>query len=394
MLCYIHIPFCASKCGYCGFNSMAGALRFKEKYLAALELDLAESLRESFGESRGESTPESSGESCGESAPEFRTQNGGKRPIKSVFIGGGTPNTLSPRDFERIFEMLRPFLGESCETTIELNPNASTDLAGFVSLGINRFSIGLQSFRTDKLALLEREHDPKTATRFVESALKLGVRVSVDLIYDTILDSPRALRQELQNAANLGVGHISCYALSFDENSRFFAAGRDLTRKNSLCYEVLGTLEALGFAQYEVSNFAKKCDKNNAPDSGKNRALDSGKESQKCAHNLGYWRGENYLGVGLGAVGRQGLARFYKNSEINAYVKNPTHKKVEVLSEENLRLERIFLGLRSEVGVGLADVADSPNLAALLASGKCVKKGERICATNYFLADELALWLA
>ncbi len=350
MLCYIHIPFCASKCGYCGFNSLTNMIDFKEKYLDSLCVDLCESI-ESMGESQ---------------------------TFYSIYIGGGTPNMLNPSDYERIFKILESKIAPNTEITMELNPNASPKetLIAFKDLGVNRFSIGVQSFRTDKLKLLERNHSPKIARKFIENALKYGVKVSIDLIYDTILDSPKSLRFELENALNLGVGHISCYTLSIDSNSAFYAKGKNPVRESSLCYDLKAILESRGFAQYEVSNFAR---------------------SHKSAHNLGYWAYHDYIGVGLGAVGKRSdkseIYRTYKNSDFGSYLANPHAFRRESLNDKDIRLEKIFLGLRSEVGVESALITDKNRLKMLFDSGKIRTQNGKIYATNYFLADEIALWV-
>ena len=353
MLCYIHIPFCTSKCGYCGFNSLTNMINFKEKYLDSLCVDLRESMK-LLGESQ---------------------------KFHSIYIGGGTPNTLTPRDFERIFKILSPKITPNTEITMELNPNASPKetLCAFKDLGVNRFSIGVQSFCEDKLKLLERNHSPKIARQFIENALNCGVKVSIDLIYDTILDSSKSLRFELENALNLGVGHISCYALSIDKNSAFYAKGKNPTRESSLCYELKAILEANGFMQYEVSNFAKI------------------KGGHKSAHNLGYWAYCDYFGVGLGAVGKitskNEIYRTYKSSDFGAYLANPCAFRRELLSQSDIRLEKIFLGFRSEIGVESALIADKIRLDLLEKSKKIRVKGDKVFATNYFIADELTLWV-
>lgn len=296
------------------------------------------------------------------------------KKIETVYIGGGTPNTLETDDFIEIFRILGSHITSDTEITIELNPNNkdATSLALFKNLGINRFSIGVQSFRDDKLRLLERNHNPKIATRFIENAIKCDISVSIDMIYDTRLDTVKSIKNELQIANNLGIGHISCYALSIDNNSRFYTKNKNPILKNTLCYEIKEILESYNFSQYEVSNYAK---------------------THKSKHNLGYWQYKEYLGIGLGAVSRIEDKRIYRQNNLQSYIENPTQTTNEILSKEDKRLERIFLGLRSEVGVDVDDIYNKDKLRILLDSGKCKKIDSRIYATNYFLADELALWL-
>lgn len=314
-----------------------------------------------------------------------RTKIAKSKKFHSIYIGGGTPNTLNPSDYERIFKILQPKIAPHTEITMELNPNVSSieTLKAFKDLGVNRFSIGVQSFYADKLRLLERNHSPKIVRDFIESALKCGVKTSIDLIYGTILDSPKRLCFELENALNLGVGHISCYSLSIDKNSAFFRECKNPTRESSLCYEIKAILESQRFAQYEVSNFARD-------------------KSQKSRHNLGYWAYRDYIGVGLGAVGKitdfdsQGglqVARIYKQGDFGAYLRNPCAIKRESLSPSDIRLEKIFLGFRSEVGVDSAIITNKERLNLLLQSDKIRAQNGKIYATNYFIADEMALWV-
>lgn len=312
-------------------------LSFKKQYLKALQIDLKE-------------------------------QN--LFDIESVYIGGGTPNVLEAKDYENIFKLL-----PSCvESTMELNPNASNidTLKEFKALGINRFSIGIQSFIDEKLRLLERIHDTKTAIRFVENAIKCDVKVSIDLIYDTKLDSKDSLKYELELASSLGIGHISCYALSIDKDSRFYAKHKNPTRESSLCYELKEILDNLGFYQYEVSNYAK---------------------THKSEHNLGYWAYKDYIGVGLSAVGKIGNKRYYKQNDFKSYIANPTFRDIELLSNNDIRLEQIFLGARSEIGIKKELIKNKERLEILLNEKKCSIKNGRILINNYFLADEIALWL-
>lgn len=410
---YIHIPFCTSKCGYCGFNSLTNMLEFKQKYLDCLCADLKNELDSwdnlSLGMRFTRSLPHcvvnrqsvlfpsneanfvqshtaNTSIACSNRLDSTnRTKIAKSKKFHSIYIGGGTPNTLNPSDYERIFKILQPKIAPHTEITMELNPNVSSieTLKAFKDLGVNRFSIGVQSFYADKLRLLERNHSPKIVRDFIESALKCGVKTSIDLIYGTILDSPKRLCFELENALNLGVGHISCYSLSIDKNSAFFRECKNPTRESSLCYEIKAILESQRFAQYEVSNFARD-------------------KSQKSRHNLGYWAYRDYIGVGLGAVGKitdfdsQGglqVARIYKQGDFGAYLRNPCAIKRESLSPSDIRLEKIFLGFRSEVGVDSAIITNKERLNLLLQSDKIRAQNGKIYATNYFIADEMALWV-
>lgn len=343
---YIHIPFCDSKCGYCAFKSFDKEMHLKDKYLNALKADLEASLK--FND----------------------------KYLTSIYIGGGTPNVLHPIDYEDIFLLLNTYIDKDTEITMELNPNNAdpNTLVDFVNLGINRFSIGVQSFYEKKLKLLQRIHNPKRAIKFIENAIKSGVEnISIDLIYDTLLDSKDSICNELHIANELGVGHISCYMLSIDKNSKFHDENfSPVINDDSLCYILKNKLNELGFCQYEVSNFSK---------------------THKSNHNLSYWRYEEYIGVGLSAVGRVGHNRFYKQNNLLEYINNPHKYYLEKLSTKDILLEKLFLGLRSEVGVHLDYINNRDMLDYLLGSKELVMRDSIVYSSNYFLADEYTLRL-
>ena len=349
MQLYIHIPFCDSKCGYCAFNSFDDKLHYKKQYLNALELDLRNSIESSLPK---------------------------KTYLESIYIGGGTPNVLKPKDYENIFQYLQKYINENTEITMELNPNRGNIeyLNDFANLGVNRFSIGVQSFLDSKLELLQRIHDKELAKKFIRNAIDGMVKnISIDLIYDTNLDSIDTLKEELNIASNLGVGHISCYSLSIDSNSKFQKQNINPTCENSLCYELKEILEKLGFLQYEVSNFAK---------------------THKSKHNLGYWEYKEYIGIGLSAVGRVKNQRIYKENDLGKYIKNPMHCENEYLTNEDMNLEKIFLGLRCECGVDIEIIKNKNNLKEILKAKYVEENNGRIYNKNYFLSDELALFLS
>jgi len=358
MLLYIHIPFCASKCGYCAFNSVVDSQEIYVAYVEALCADISTSLRD-YGLMRGD--------------------------IESVFIGGGTPNILPAQHYERIFESFWGYVSGECEISIESNVNLITYdwCKHLYNLGTNRISVGVQSFDSEKLVFLEREHSTEDIFGAFESIQKAGFRnISCDMIYDTPLDCAQSLESEYANLAKLPLSHISAYSLSVDEGSRFGAKHLCLPTQ-SLSHEVREILGALGFEQYEVSNYAKN--------------------GAYCRHNLGYWESREYIGCGAGAFGRVGEVRTMALKNPRNYIANPHHRTQEHLSLENLRLEAIMLGLRCKSGVSYEIVRSAHKLATLLDSGKLTKTthadsrgvwGEYVIANDVFLADELAVWLS
>ncbi len=342
---YIHIPFCDSKCGYCAFFSKVNQNSLITPYFEALLKDLKYQIQY------------------------FRIKN-----ISSIFIGGGTPNFVDHNFYNKIFEYLIPFCIKDCEITLEANPNLLTKewLLHLKKLGLNRLSLGVQSFFDDKLAMLERNHSKKDIIYAFEIANKYLDNVNIDLIYDCKLDSKDRLEQEISFATNLKVNHISAYSLSIDSNSRFGEQKRyDLQSLNGFGSFIRECLSDYGFKQYEVSNFAY---------------------TNKCKHNLGYWRGDEYIGVGASAVGRIKNIRYQSLANIHKYINNPLYKKEEYLSKKDLEFESIFLGLRSEVGVN-KNLLDSKKLNIVINEGLCYEYNCRIYSNDFFLADSLSLYL-
>lgn len=352
MILYIHIPFCNSKCGYCSFNSYANQDNLKQAYMKALKVDITDALK------------------------------GNKKSIDSIFFGGGTPNSIDSKFYAEIFETLYKFadVSKDCEITTEANPDLISqkwckDMASF---GVNRISVGVQSFFEDKLLFLQREHKYANIRPSIEDIYKSGIsNISIDLIYDTPQDTKSRIFEEIKNASSLPINHLSAYSLSIEKDSKLGKIYEENPQTHSFFEEVREALASYGFGIYEVSNYSK---------------------NYKVRHNLAYWRGEEYIGCGAGAVGRRGSIRYYPQRNIEKYIQNPLIKIEEHLSEEDLRTEAIFLGLRSEVGVDIGKLkGDENKIKILLDEKKChlvEDKGRKILLANdFFIADEIALWL-
>ncbi|WP_120948172.1 radical SAM family heme chaperone HemW [Helicobacter mehlei] len=341
---YIHIPFCTSKCGYCAFNSFSGLEDLKDDYVCALIQDIQESL---------EGTP----------------------TLQTIFVGGGTPNTLEVKHYEVIFKTITTYahLDPDIEITLEANPDL-LDRAwcgGLKELGATRLSIGVQSFFKDKLEFLQRTHNDQEIRQALDTAYKSGFEnLSIDLIYNTPLDTKERLMQEIQQASKLPINHLSAYSLTLEENTKLSKSVRsqDLFQFDGF---LKTQLETYGFKHYEVSNYTK-----NYP----------------CRHNLAYWRGLEYLGCGAGSVGRIHNQRFFKSKDIKAYMAKPSGVKIEVLSPQDLWFERVFLGLRCAVGVD-CQILKPAQVQTLLEEQICDLHGGQLTAKDFFLADEIALWL-
>ncbi|RDU68946.1 coproporphyrinogen III oxidase family protein [Helicobacter cholecystus] len=346
MILYLHIPFCTSKCGYCAFNSSNHFFHLQESYLKALCEDIVKELE------------------------------GKNYTLESIYIGGGTPNTLSSQDYEQIFKKIAQHanFSKTCEITLECNPNLLHQqwCRDLKSMGASRLSIGVQSFFDQKLEFLQREHQGKDIVHSLDLAHSAGFEnLSIDLIYGTPLDTKETLQEEIALASLLPINHLSAYSLSIDKGSRFYTSPPSLPLEDMgdlICVE----LEKKGFIQYEVSNFAR---------------------NYRCLHNLAYWRASEYIGCGAGAVGFINGVRYTKTRHIPSYIKDPFHKIQEVLSQKEQFLEKLFLGLRSEIGVEV-ELLQSQKVFNLLSEDKALIENGFLKVKDFFLADEIAIYLS
>ena len=302
---YIHIPFCRSKCGYCDFLSFEGCQGHIDDYVDALCRDIVHS------------------------ADNFKGYG-----VATVFFGGGTPSLLNLEHLSKILWFLRTHfdLTISPKRSIECNPD-TTDaayLAGLQGLGFERVSFGVQSFDDAHLASLGRTHNSQTAVDAVKAAHEAGFGdVNIDLMFalpnQTIDDFGRCLDM----AISLPITHISCYALTMDG----YEANEDTDRTMyALAKE---KLKNAGFHHYEISNWSKV--------------------GYNCQHNMGYWTGREYLGLGLGASSYFKNGRFVKTENLNDYI-NGDHKFIlqEKLSIEAKMSEFMMLGLRLIKGISIS----------------------------------------
>lgn len=341
MLTYLHIPFCDSKCHYCAFNSYVDKFSQRAEYMKAITKQLKNDLKK------------------------FKPK---PNSIKSLFIGGGTPSTVEPYMYEEFFNILKPYLKKDAEITTEANPNSASLewLSGMKNLGVNRVSFGVQSFDENKLKKLGRNHSKNQAINAVNRASKLGFKnISIDLIYATSFD----VKDDIDIAFSLPINHISSYALTLEKETPFFNKTELTNDSTKLASDFIKKVTSK-FEQYEISNFGK----------------------YQSIHNLGYWSGDDYMGIGSGAVGFLNNQRFYPDKDIETYIKNPLHVKIEDLTNDELHVESIFLGLRCRLGVSL-DGLNKDKIDILLKEKKLTCKDNRVYNNNYLLADEIALYI-
>jgi oxygen-independent coproporphyrinogen-3 oxidase len=296
--------------------------------------------------------------------------------IETLFIGGGTPSTVPPELYAPIFDLLRPYLSTDAEITTEANPNSATTewLSGMHDLGVNRVSFGVQSFDEAKLKTLGRAHTPDQAKTAILAAHDIGIEhLSLDLIYNVHGDTETLLASDIEQAFALPIDHLSAYELTIESHTPFAETPEVRQTDDALAFFVADQITQRGFTHYEISNFG----------------------TYQSRHNLGYWELRDYIGAGAGAVGFRGNTRYYPPTDIDTYLRDPLEITEEPLTPDDLLTERLFLGLRSRVGIDAAGLSEPIRERAelLVTEGKLLVENHRYFTTNFFLADELALFL-
>jgi oxygen-independent coproporphyrinogen-3 oxidase len=343
---YIHIPFCVKKCGYCDFLSFSCEEKTKEdrrKYVEKLIKEI-------------------------ELYP--------KITYDTVYFGGGTPSLLEVGEIKSILEKMD--IKEDAEITLEVNPQTVSleKLKGFRNIGINRLSIGIQSFNDEKLKVLGRVHNKEIALETYGNARKAGFKnVSIDLIFATPNQTVEELLEDLEVVKKIDPEHISIYSLIWEEGTKFMElldSGKLNPLDNELeadMYElIINELKKIGYTHYEISNFAKP-----------------GYESR---HNSKYWKNVDYLGVGLGASGYYRGIRYKNQVEFEKYYGDIENKKRPILEEELVskkdKLENYYiLGLRLlNDGIELEDNEYKEKILELVEKGYIKVEGERYKLTS------------
>jgi oxygen-independent coproporphyrinogen-3 oxidase len=291
--------------------------------------------------------------------------------IESIFIGGGTPSAVEYSYYKEIFAKILPYCKDDIEITTEANPNSATYewLSGMKDIGVNRVSFGVQSFDDSKLKLLGRNHTSNIAKKALEEASKLYKNISLDLIYNVKGDTISLLQSDLDIAISSGINHLSAYSLTLESNTKFEDSDMAVD-DDGISYQFISMIDKQ-LPQYEISNF------------GHYHSL----------HNMGYWQYRDYVGVGAGAVGFIKDKRLYPSADVKSYIDNPNNISIEELSYSDIVFEKIFLGLRSCVGVDMS-ILDKKRVDILDSEDKVYIKDNRVYNKNYLLADEIALFLS
>ena len=326
---YIHIPFCKRRCIYCNFFSTT-SLNLRDAYVDAICSEL-----------------------------ELRSSYLNNATVETIYFGGGTPSLLSPEQISRILYVIYNIYNvHAKEITIECNPDdistktASTPdnpCSDFFNLGINRISIGIQTFQDRLLTLLQRRHNARQALCAVSNAQKAGFKnISIDLMFGLPGQTLADLQADLECALSLGIRHLSIYSLQYEEGTqltRLLQKGEitestdDLSRK---MYEhIIDATAKAGFEHYEISNFALP--------------------GHQSLHNSSYWQSVPYLGIGAGAHSFNTQSRQYNCESLQAYIDGVKNKNIPVETEQLTQQEKynefVFTALRTRKGLNTRELA-------------------------------------
>jgi oxygen-independent coproporphyrinogen III oxidase len=353
---YLHIPFCRQACHYCNFH-FSTSLRYRDEVVAALETEVA--LQHPF-------------------------LNG--ETVDTIYFGGGTPSLLSIDECRRLMDAVRKnfTVAADAEVTLEANPDDidGRNLAGWKEAGINRFSIGIQSFFEQELRWMNRAHNAEQARRCIEETLAAGfTNFSIDLIYGSPLLTDQMWEQNVARALEYRIPHLSCYALTVEEKTPLHRMIRmhkkqepDADNQARQFLLLMQWLQAASYEHYEVSNFARP--------------------GFRSRHNSAYWQGKPYLGIGPSAHSYNGRQRFWNIANNAQYVRligegSIPHEKEELTDTQRLN-EYLMISLRTREGVDTDFVASAwgPDKAE-----RVLKRSDRYIQNNLLIYNKPMLQL-
>jgi len=340
---YIHIPFCKQACNYCNFH-FATSLRYKNELLAALlkETELQKDYLEN-------------------------------ESIETIYFGGGTPSLLQIEDLRVQIEKIRDVfhVSELAEITLEANPDDISEekLSGWKSIGINRLSIGVQSFFEEDLVWMNRAHNARQAISSLQWAVHQFNNITVDLIYGHPLLTDEKWKQNVEQLITLNIPHLSCYALTVETRTPLFKMISENKKENietdrqaEQFLQLMHWMENDGYEHYEISNFAKP--------------------GYRSRHNTAYWQGKKYLGLGPSAHSFNSVSRQWNVSNNQRYIEllaeNTIPFEKEILSPSQQVNEYIMTSLRTIEGLTLERVPANNRQLLLAASGKFIETGKMI----------------
>ena len=337
---YIHIPFCKSICSYCDFCKLFYVKKWVSKYLDAL-YDEVTNLYE------GEE-------------------------IKTLYIGGGTPSILNDKELEKLDKIIKVFnLAKNCEFTFEANITDLNDiyLTHLKNLGVNRLSIGIESFDENKLKLMGREASFDQASKAIKIARSKGFNnINIDFMYALPNEDISVTKEDIKKIIKLNPDHISAYSLILEPNTRMNIHYKETVSEDDE-YEmykyIQKTLKKSGYDHYEISNYAKP--------------------KKYAKHNLVYWLNGEYYGFGLGACGYLHEVRYENTRSITKYLNGDYTKSKELVSIEDEKKNKLMLGLRLAMGINLNDwfLKYNENLEQVESIKKLIKEKLLIVENNY-----------
>ena len=316
---YIHIPFCMHICAYCDFCKVFYHKKQVDDYLAVLKREL-EALHIS-------------------------------EPLKTIYIGGGTPTSLNDEQLEWLMDIIKPYISDTTnEVTIETNPETIDyyKLGILKKGGVTRLSIGVESFNDDLLKKINRKHNSEQVKRVIRYAQKLGFdNISIDLMYGLPDQTLKDIEADLREIELLEIQHVSYYSLILEDhtvlkNQNYMPLNEDdETEINDLIDE---KLELMGYNKYEISNYAK--------------------EGFESKHNLAYWQYDNYYGVGIGASGKIDDCLIEHNRNLNAYLMNRDTISKTYNSKEDTMFNHLMMSLRLVRGLNLKEFEERYGIIA------------------------------
>jgi len=355
MYIYIHIPFCNNICKYCDFPKLLYDKKYINKYLDSLEKEIV-----------------------------LRYKN---EKVKTIYIGGGTPTSLDVIELKRLLEITNQFDRElECEFTIESNVESLDDdkLKLMMEYGVNRVSLGVQSFNEKTLLELNRKHTKKDVFDTVNRIKKVGIdNISIDYIYG-VNDNILEIQNDMNIFLELDIPHISCYSLIIEDNTVFGINKREYIDedKEYEMYKCIGNiLEDNGYKHYEISNYCK--------------------EGYFSSHNINYWDNGEYYGFGLGSVSYLNNYRISNTKNLNRYI-NGEYVESSNYEDIDIRMSNaIILGLRKIKGINIknfnekfdANILDLYNIRELIKNGKLVIEDNNLFIPRkyFYMANEILI---
>ena len=345
---YIHIPFCRQACHYCNFH-FSTSLRYKNELIAAL-------LKET----------------------DLQGENFLAEPVETIYMGGGTPSLLDTEETALLIEKIKSRfqVADGAEVTLEANPDDITveKIAGWKASGINRLSIGVQSFFDEDLQWMNRAHNATQAREGLQLAINNFHNITIDLIYGTPGLTNEKWKKNVDTAISMGIPHLSCYALTVEPKTpldklirEHKAADIDPGRQSEQFMLLMDWLAAAGYEHYEISNFAKP--------------------GFRSRHNSSYWQGKPYIGLGPSAHSFDGGARWWNVSNNTRYIeaiKNgvlPLEK--ETLTASQQLNEYIMISLRTMEGLDLSRIDPGQQEKILAGIQKYISRGQVILENNF-----------